>query len=80
MNSLYLILGAFLFLIIAFPSANTTIAQTYDDCKMNVVDKSSKTPCQKVCDECAKTQSKDLCDQCATCDNGAPPFGPSSSG
>ena len=49
MSSVYLILGTFLFLIIVLPSANTIIAQTNYDCKMNQI---STSGCKEICETC----------------------------
>ena len=67
MKSVYLILGTFLFLIIVFPSANTIIAQTNCDYKMNQI---STNGCKEMCNLCEKTpDDKDACQICFECEN-----------
>jgi hypothetical protein len=66
MSSVYLILGAFLFLIIVLPSANTIIAQANCDYKMNQI---STNGCKEMCDMCEKTQDSEACHICFECEN-----------
>lgn len=68
MNSVYLILGTFLFLIFVLPFNTTTImAQTDYDCKTTQI--SMSPTCNEVCIECAQTNKQDICNLCDQCKN-----------
>ena len=70
MNSVYLILGTFLFLIFVLPfNTNTIIAQTdYSDCKITQISIQYPPECKKVCDLCDNDDRNacKTCDQCLT--------------